>query len=293
MPAAAGLALSALEITAMKPIFARMLAAAWLAAGASAAHAQDQPQAPIPFEGGTLTITENEDGTKVLAFNGKELASNYLVLYDKTVEVAGTKVALVAVGDGGNACGPAEMMIWKPQGGEIKTDTVGEDCGAPPAAVTENSIYFVPYLLPGDTNTVEMWTPDHGVEVVGTIAYAPQPGTDWKDFDGSKLEYLADSMKNAAIYAAAQKLLGNHLLDVMTALGTGGETQKTPSGIFWASGCIPHACGGGDGFMAIDPRAKKLYFAQQGDDPDTPDSWPDHSLWPVEIRALMARALIR
>ena len=275
----------------MKRIFAHILAAACVAAVGSAAHAQDQPQAPIPFEGGTLTITENEDGEKALAFNGKELASNYLVLYDKTVEIAGTKVALVAVGDGGNACGPAEMMIWKPESGEIKTDTVGEDCGAPPAAVTESSIYFVPYLLPGDTNTVQMWTPAAGVEVVGTIAYAPQPGTGWKDLDPAKLEYLVDSMKNAAVYAAAQKLLGDNMVDVMTALGTGGDTEKTPSGIFYASGCIPHACGGGDGFMAIDPRAKKLYFAQQGDDPKKPSTWPDLKGWPAEIKSLMVQAL--
>jgi hypothetical protein len=275
----------------MRPTFARILATAWLAAGASVAHAQDQPQAPIPFEGGTLTISENEDGEKTLAFDGKELASNYLVLYDKIVEVGGTKVALFEVGDGGNQCGPAQVMVWKPEGGDIKTDTVGEDCGAPPAAVTDSSIYFVPYLLPGDTNIVQQWSPATGVETVGTIAYAPQPGTDWKDLDPAKFEYIVDSMKNAAVYAAAQRLLGDHLVDVMTALGTGGSTEKTPSGILWASGCVPHACGGSDGFMAIDPRARKLYFAQQGDDPKKPNVWPDLKTWPAEIKSLMVQAL--
>src|SRR5919108_1537787 len=102
----------------------------------SIALAQDEPQPPIPFEGGALTITETEDLDKVLAFNGKELARNYVVYLDKIVDLNGVKVALFAVGDGGNQCGPAEVMVWKPQGGEVKTKTVGEDCGAPPAAVT-------------------------------------------------------------------------------------------------------------------------------------------------------------
>jgi hypothetical protein len=277
----------------MKPAMVRILAAAWLAAGASVARAQDEQQAPIPFEGGTLTITENDDGEKILAFDGEEIDRNYVVLYDKTVEVGGTKVALFAVGDGGNQCGPAELMVWKPEGGKIQSQAVGEDCGAPPAAVTDSSIYFVPYLLPGDTNVVQVWSPSAGLEVVGTIAYAPAPGTDWKDLDPAKFEYIIDSMKNAAVYAEAQKLLGDHLLDVVTALQTGGSTETTPSGIFFASGCVPHACGGSDGFMAIDSHTKKLYFAQQSDDPKKPDAWPDLKTWPAEIKSLMSQALMQ
>jgi len=271
----------------------RALVVAALAATASLAHAQDEQQAPIPFEGGTLTIRETEEGDKVLAFDGKELARNYVVLYDKTVEVAGTRVALFAVGDGGNQCGPAELIVWKPQGGAVKVDAVGEDCGAPPAAVTDSSIYFVPYLLPGDINNVIVWSPDIGVEVAGTISYSPQPGTGWQDLDPARFEYIIDSMKNAAVYGEAQKLMGNKLVEVMTALGTGGTTETSPSGILYASGCVPHACGGADGFMAIDPKARKLYFAQQGDDPKRPSTWPDVSTWPAEVKSLMAEGLAR
>jgi hypothetical protein len=271
----------------------RVLAAAALSATASLAHAEEEHQAPIPFEGGTLTIEESEEGDKVLAFDGKELARSYVVLYDKTVEVAGIKVALFAVGDGGNQCGPAEVIVWKPEGGEVRTDAVGEDCGAPPAAVTDSAIYFVPYLLPGDINNVTVWTPDNGVELAGTITYTSQPGTGWQDLDPARFEYIVDSMKNAAVYAEAQKLLGNKLVEVMTALGTGGNTETSPSGILYASGCVPHACGGADGFMAIDPKAQKLYFAQQGDDPKNPSTWPDVKTWPAEIKALMIEGLAR
>lgn len=270
----------------------RTLAVAAFSAAASLAHAQEE-QAPIPFEGGTLTIQETEEGDKVLAFDGRELARNYVVLYDKTVEVAGAKVALFAVGDGGNQCGPAELIVWKPQGGEVKTDAVGEDCGAPPAAVADSSIYFVPYLLPGDTNNVTVWSPDTGVEVVGEISYSPQPGTGWQDLDPARFEYIIDSMKNAAVYAEAQKTVGNRLVEVMTALGTGGDTETSPSGILYASGCVPHACGAADGFMAIDPKARKLYFALQGEDPKEPSTWPALESWPPEIKALMSEGLAR
>ena len=78
-------------------------------------------------------------------------------------------------------------------------------------------------------------------------------------------------MKNEAVYEAAQELLGDRLTDVATGLLTGGGTETTPSGIFYASGCVPHACGSADAFMAIDPKGRKLYFAQQGDDPRAVD----------------------
>lgn len=273
----------------MRTSVLHVAALGWLLA-AGAAHAQDEPQPPIPFEGGTLTITETDEGDKVVAFDGKELARNFVAYFDRIVELGDIKVALFAVGDGGNQCGPAEAIVWKPQGGDIRTQMVGEDCGAPPAAVTGSSIYFVPYLLPGETSTVQVWAPDTGLMVAGSIAYAPQPGTDWKDLDPAKFEYITDSMKNAAVYQAAQAVLGEHLLDVVTGLQTGGSTETTKSGIFHASGCVPHACGGSDAFMAIDPHARKLYFAQQGDSPQ-PSAWPSLETWPAEIRTLMQQAL--
>jgi hypothetical protein len=270
----------------------RLTAGALLAlfAGALPALAQDEAQSPIPFAGGTLTITETEDLDKVLAFDGKELARNYVVLYDKTVVVNGTDVGLFSVGDGGNQCQPSTVIVWKPQDGDIRTQAVGEDCGAPPSAVGDASIYFVPYLLPGGTGIVQQWDPRDGLRTVGAIAYAPEAGSGWEDLDPKKFEYIVDSMKNAAVYDAAQKLVGDRLLDVVTGLGTGGSTETTESGIYHASGCVPHACGSVDAFMAIDPKAQKLYFAQQSDDPDKPTTWPDLESWPAEIKELMHKA---
>ena len=146
-----------------------------------------------PFAGGALTITENEDYEKVLAFDGEELARNYHVTFDRSVEIAGVKVALVSIGDGGNMCAPYTLILWKPKDAELKTQPVGEDdCGSPSPAVTAYSIYFVPYLAPGAFGVVQVWTPDAGLEVVGDITYAPQPGTGWKDFRPDGLGHILD-----------------------------------------------------------------------------------------------------
>ncbi len=264
-----------------------------LAAGLLApamAHAQQAAPEEIPFEGGKFTIAETADLDKILAFDGKEIARNYVVYHDRTVTVGDRQVALFAVGDGGNACGPATVIAWKPEGSEIRSDIVGEDCGSPPAAVTGDSIYFVPYLIPGESGLVEVWSPDEGLKVAGTLTFTPQPGTQWSDLDSSGLENIIDALRNEAIYRDAEKLLGSSLTEVMTGLLVGGGPETLPSGFIYANGCVPHACGSADAFMAIDPKGKKLFFAQEGDKPE-PQTWPALDTWPADLKQAMHTAL--
>ena len=162
----------------------------------------------------------------MLAFNGKELTRNYVVNYAKTVEVGGQQVALFDVGDGGNQCGTATVIVWKPENGAVESAVAGDDCGSPPAAVTEQSIYFVPFLLPGASKPAQMWTPSDGLRVAGTLAFTPQPGTDWKDLDPAKLHNIVDAFDNEAVYAAGKQLLGDAITDVATGLLVGGARNR-------------------------------------------------------------------
>ncbi|PDQ19483.1 hypothetical protein CN311_19220 [Mesorhizobium sanjuanii] len=261
-------------------------------ASSNAALADNDSQGPIPFEGGQLTITQHEEyGEKVLTYDGKQLASNYDVFFDKVVKVGGVDVALVDVGDGGNQCGPAKLIVWKPEGGTIQATTVEQDeCGAPPAAVSDNAIYFVPYLLPGDSKPALQWSPTEGLTISGNLAYMPEPGTDWKDVDPAKYDNIIDAFHNAAVYKQAETLLGKEMPDMATSLLVGGGTQKAASGAFYASGCVPHDCGGNDGFMAVDPVKHALYFARRGDNGE-PDAWPAVKTWPADIREALDKAL--
>ena len=253
--------------------------------GSDQAGADEEKQAPIPFEGGQFTITQQEQyGEKVLAFDGKQLASNYDVFFEKIVKVGDVNVALFDVGDGGNQCGPASLIAWKPQGGEIQATTVEQDeCGAPPVAISESAIYYVPYLLPGDSKPALQWSPTTGLTTSGELTYTPEPGTDWKDVDPSKYDNIIDAFHNEAVYKAGQALLGNDMPDMATSLLVGGGTEKTASGAFYATGCVPHDCGGNDGFMAVDPAKQKVYFARRGDNGE-PQAWPPVKDWPADIK---------
>lgn len=252
--------------------------------------AQDSEPQTIPFEGGNFTIVENAEGEKVLAYDGKELAKNYVAFHDRTVEVSDTKVAIFAVGDGGNACSPETVLAWKTEAG-IQSTTIGAGkCDTPPAAVTAYNIFFIPYPLPGETLPVTTWDPENGLTMHGNLAYAPQPGTDWSDLDPKRFEDgIVAAFKNEAVYKAAQQLLGNDLPGFATSLLVNGGTESLPSGAFFATGCIPHACGGGNGFIAIDAKAQKLYLAQQTE--TEPKAWPALATWPAEFRDALTKAL--
>lgn len=261
-----------------------------IAALCGVAVAQDERQAPIAFADGSFTIIETPDMDKILAFDGKELARNYFVYFNQIATVGGIGVALFDVGDGGNACGPAKVMAWKPEGGAMQTASIGaDDCGAPPMAINEDSIYFVPWLLPGGEGQVKKWSPQTGFSLAGNLAYTAEPGSDWKDIDPAKYDNIIDAFHNEAVYKAASQLLGDKLNDVVTSLLVGGGTEKTASGIIFASGCVPHDCGGNSGFMAIDAKDGKLYFAREGDSPE-PQAWPGLTTWPADLRAAMVKA---
>jgi hypothetical protein len=265
------------------------LAVLMAAALCGTAIAQDEKQAPIAFAGGTFTVTETPDNDKILAFDGKELARGYDVSFDRIVKVDGVDTALFNVGPGGNQCGPAKIIAWKPDGGIKSVEVNQNECGAPPAAVGERAIYFVPYVMPGDSLPALQWTPRDGLTTSGNLAYMPEPGTGWVDIDPARYDYIVDAFHNEAVYQAAQKLLGSHLTDMATSLLVGNGTEKTSSGIIYASGCVPHDCGGNDGFMAIDAKGKKLYFARENGNPQ-PDAWPELKTWPADLRAAMDKA---
>ncbi len=262
-------------------------AALLLAAASSPAPAQEEP---IAFGSGGFTITEQDDGTRLLAFDGKELARDYFVFHDGIFEIDGVEVALFEVSEGGNACGANTLIVWQPEGRGIEALQATDDCDAPSAAVSPYGIYFVPYLLPGASDVVRTWSPGEGLRIAGRLNFMPQPGTGWADV--AMPGHMMDVFANEAVYEASRATLGDALTEVARGLSVGGEPTALGEGRFWSRGCVPHACSLSDSFMAVDAKARTVFFAQQTEG-GAPRSWPDAAGWPQDIRAAMAGALGR
>src|SRR5690606_16822896 len=121
-------------------------------------------------------------------------------------------------------------------------------------------------------------------QVHGHLTYAPEPGTNWAGLEPASLAHPLDLFRNADVYAAAQRLLGDDLSDVTMGLGTAGRPEEAGDGVVQARGCVPHACGGSDTFVVVDTRAQSLYFAQQGEETRY---WPARADWPAAAEALI------
>lgn len=242
---------------------------------------QDDPQT-YEFAGGALTIIQTPDYERVLAFDGRELARDFDVFFNRIENVGGTDVAFFSVGPGGNACAPAALMVWKTDGGDISTAKLDEECATPSPAFTDYEIFFVPYLMPGQTAAIKAWSPERGFRMHGTIAYAPEPDTGWSAIEITQATYPHDLFRNAAFHEAAKALLGDSLGDVVAGLGTAGPVETLPDGLVFGRGCVPHACGVSDTVVVLDPAQKALFFAQQG---EPVRFWPDRSAWPAAVAA--------
>ncbi len=254
-----------------------------LSLSAVAALAQDDER--IEFAGSAFTITETGDAEKILAFDGKELARDYFINLDRIADVDGTSVAFFSVGPGGNACAPSTVMAWKPDGGEITTAALDDDCDSPAAAISDYGVFFVPFLLPGETGLVHVWTPAEGFSVHGALNYAPEPETGWGSFDPAALSHPMDALSNADIYAAAQALTGDELPDVARGLSVSGKPDVSAGGLVSGRGCVPHACSLSDTFIVIDKAARAVFLAQQ--DEKATRYWPARDKWPAAIAALI------
>lgn len=264
---------------------ALVFAAALTASPAAAEDADSQA-----FAGGQVTISETADGDRILAFDGQELARDWFVGFDRAATVAGTDILLYSVGPGGNACGPDAVIVWKPDDGAVRADRFG-DCGAPPAANDGERLVFLPWVAPGEAAAVTIWTPADGFRLAGRLAFAPQPGTGWADLAKAPAGHPLDYFANADFYDEAQRLLGDDLGDLATSLGTAGPPEDKGDGLFVARGCVPHACGTADGFVAVDTARKSAWFAQMGEN-GAFRFWPAESTWPAPVSAAFTSAFV-
>lgn len=241
----------------------------------------------IPFDGETITIMEMEDGQQALMLGDRELGRNWFAAFDRVTEVEGYPVALIYLGEGGNACGPATIILWRDDEGTIRSENYDEDCSSPAPAVSDNGIYFVPYVAPGETRMLKAWSPSDGMTIEGSLSFTPDPETNWSTLKGSELFHPLDFFTNADVYKAVAELTGDALETYAKGLRTASQPRRLASGIRMASGCVPHNCGGSDSFIAVDQAGEAVYLAQQEGEGfrfwPTMDVWPDAAVEAYQI----------
>ena len=251
----------------------------------STAFAQAELPAPVKFGDGEFTFTRVEDDETAVSYKGIELYRNYFISFGGIVKVEEKDVALISGGDGGNACGPAYLIVTLPADEpDPKVETVGSDCGAPEPSVSSDRILFVPYVQPGKAELIQEWTPSKGLRQNGEIRFLPQPNTNWANFDASRADYAAQPFDNKDFYDTALALLGERLGEVAFGLSVAGPAEIIDKKYVAYSGCQPHACGAANAFIGVDLEKHAVYAANRiSDKPE--EFWPsDFKSWPDELQ---------
>ncbi|MCG7508475.1 hypothetical protein [Mesorhizobium retamae] len=289
-------------------LFPRLLAAGLLLTGlteialAQEPAAQDAPAATnasananeklasVPFAGGTFTITEGNGDEPpermALNYEGKEIAHDYFISFNRVTKIGDIDVALFNLENGGAGCRPRVLIFWKKEGSATLQSERSEedDCGQLWMAVADDVIYFMPDVLPGgDSKSVVQWTPLGGLATAGRLSFAPDPNTGWDDIDLSGGWGIVHAFTNEAVYKTAEKMLGGRLFNVAESLLISEDVRKTRSGVFYGSGNKPHNSSLGRAFMAVDAKDRKLYFYLESDGSE-PQAWPALKDWPKEIK---------
>ncbi len=270
----------------MRKMLRLSLAFLALLCAAPALAQEDELPAPIKFGGSEFDFTRVEDNETALSYNGKEIYRNFYVGFQQLAKVEDTDVALFFGSDGGNACGPAQLIVTLPESSpEPRLEIVGKDCGAPDPAVSRYRIAFVPfYAAPGRPEPLLIWTPAGGLIRMGEIHFLPQDNTGWANFDPSKAADPSALFDNRDIYDSASALLGDKFGEVVFGLSVSGPPEIIGGKFVAAFGCQPHACGGANAFFGIDLDKRQVYAANRiSDQPE--QFWPaDFAGWPQELR---------
>ncbi|PLP56925.1 hypothetical protein CYK37_21985 [Mesorhizobium loti] len=222
----------------------------------------------------------------VLAYEGKEIAHDFFISFNRIAKIDDTDVALFNLENGGAGCKPRVLILWKKEGSATLQSKRSEedDCGQLSMAVADDVIYFMPDVLPGgDSMSILQWTPLGGLATAGRLSFAPDPNTGWDDIDLSGGWGIVHAFTNEAVYKAAEKLLDGRLRNVAESLLISNGVRKTRSGVFYGSGNKPHAGADGQAFMAVDVKSRKLYFAWKSDKSEL-QTWPALGDWPKEIK---------
>lgn len=263
----------------------RLVLALLVSVVSSVAFAQEDIPAPIQLGDGEITFVRGEDEEITVTYAGKEIYRNYYVSAEKAIKVEGVEVVLISGGDGGNACGPATLIVTVPDGAvDADVVTVGADCGSPTPAVNANEVLFVPYLVPGAKGLVQSWAPSAGLVTVGAISYMPTAGSTWSNFDIKAADTPHAMLANADIYSATQTLLGPKFDELVLLLGVSGTPELVDGKYAIGAGCQAHACGSANGFLGVDLAAKAVYAATRyGEGSET--FWPaDFKAWPAALQ---------
>ena len=261
--------------------FVLALAGAFVSANPVAAETVEQT---MEFAGNRLEVVQTDDFERVLKVNGGEVFRDFQLWLDRAIPLGSRQVLLASAGPGGNACGSYPVVLVPANDGSLTVATpIGRECGLfAEMAATPTELIFFGHAAPGNPASIDQWSPTTGLEHVGRIEFEPQPGTGWQTLRIDDLSHPRHLFDNADVYRAVADLAGADLAALSTSLSVASELEPVDGRYLVGMGCMPHACGAADGFIAVDVEGRAVYAAT--DATEQTSVWPAADRWPPVLK---------
>jgi hypothetical protein len=209
------------------------------------------------------------DECNLLDWNGKPLLSEYLVSIEAAIPNKNNpKVIFASASTGGNACCTdlylIDLTTQEPY--LLEVESLPKPYGRDPAIAIFNEGFTYENFGNGKGALGEpLWNVyrykygSRKTEILRTV-----PKYSFTPIENKKYPYeiFDDPINRAPLL----KITGNReFVELRSRMGTGYEIEKYTNGIYAGIGCIPHACGSGEGIFLLDV-AKKQSWAIYIDD---------------------------
>ena len=251
-----------------------------------AAHTQSQ-QGPITVGKSKLRITTG-NSFEQLRFRGEPVAEGAKITLIDRAAIETGDAAIIAVTPGGSACKGGVVVLTAKTGEEARFDRrLIDECDGFEAIRTKSGFLLIGRPAPAVTGAVWQVEPSSGLRLVGTLAFAPEPGTGFEDLKQDGASPLA-LLSNQAVWRLFLALIGAEQRGYAYALAYPGPVL-TPqnSSLIAVTGCpAPNACARPSGLLIADRKARAVYLAMRLASGEI-KLRPDGKSWPNEARQVL------
>jgi hypothetical protein len=241
--------------------------------------AQERP-VPVKIGPAMLEIVDRAEAGHELRHDDRVLAKEYRIEPGPVVASGDAHVAVFDMWGGGNACVAWPLVVLVDAAGKVALDRRFEtECTGFAYASQTDAIVLVRRAFPFEDGAV--WqAAGNGVRFLGTLKFAPQPNSTWADLDKA-LDHPLSLFDVAPLDAAVRKLTGSSYAEFARALGVASPVEARGPYLI-GSGCLPHACGDTEGFLAIEREAKRIFLGLKTR--GRVRAWPALAAWPKPLR---------
>ena len=132
----------------------------------------------------------------------------------------------------------------------------------------------------------QLWrfTPTDGLELVGRLSFAPQPGTVLSPTAVDAVRYGFEFYRNAGFLGRFRSLIGADASAIMTATQTSEPVHRSTDGRYvGAPGCMPHNCRDEAGLLVVDTQTSDVLIAYKPENRPI-RVYPAVGAWPSPAR---------